>query len=205
MRVLGIDEAGRGCVLGDLFVAGFLYTGDDPGALHAAGARDSKALSAPRRRAVREALEALGASRVVRIPPVAIDAGNLNALEEAAIAGLIVTFRPDLAIIDALGPPSGADRVAARLRALIAPLEPELRIEPKADRNHPVCSAASIFAKTERDAALAELDALHGPLGSGYPSDPVTRAWLTAQAATGAPWPDFVRTRWGTIASLAPG
>jgi ribonuclease HII len=205
VRVLGIDEAGRGCVLGDLFVAGFLYTGDDPGALHAAGARDSKTLSASRRRSVRETLAALGTAHVVRIPPVAIDAGNLNALEEAAIAGLIVTFRPDLAILDALGPPSGTDRVIARLRKLIAPLDPEIRIEPKADRNHPVCGAASIFAKTARDAALAEIDAAHGPLGSGYPSDPVTRAWLEAHAATGDPWPDFVRTRWGTITSLAAG
>jgi ribonuclease HII len=50
---------------------------------------------------------------------------------------------------------------------------------------------------------LADLIARHGDLGSGYPSDPVTRAWLTKHAATGAPWPDFVRTRWGTIQNLA--
>ena len=72
-------------------------------------------------------------------------------------------------------------------------------IEPKADANHAVCGAASIVAKTTRDAALDALRSTWGHLGSGYPSDPVTRAWLLSCATSGAPWPTFVRTRWATL------
>ena len=89
MRILGLDEAGRGCVLGPLVVGGFLYeTRSEPtlaqGALRAAGADDSKALSHKRRVAVRAGLLGLGEPLIRAIPPAAIDDGNLNTLEIAA-------------------------------------------------------------------------------------------------------------------------
>lgn len=206
MRVLGIDEAGRGCVLGPLVVAGFLVEGPEE-ALRAAGADDSKKLSATRRDKVRTALEALGTARVRLVSARAIDAGNLNALEEDAIVDLVVELAPDRVILDALGPVRGLANTVQRLAARWRPLghDPEVIIEPKADANHAACGAASIVAKTTRDALLDALRPGWGPLGSGYPSDPVTRAWLAAHAASGTPWPDFVRTRWGTIEALAQG
>jgi ribonuclease HII len=139
---------------------------------------------------------------VRRITPAQIDGGNLNALEEQAIADLIRAFEPTHVIIDALGHPSTLPKVQARLEAAVAPLRPVWTIVPKADRDHPVCGAASIFAKTTRDAALAETAERWGELGSGYPSDPKVKAWLQAHLATGAPWPSFVRTRWGTVRAL---
>jgi ribonuclease HII len=80
-------------------------------------------------------------------------------------------------------------------------LRPEWTIEPKADATFAVVGAASIFAKTLRDELLDELRAF-GELGSGYPSDPKTRAWLADWSRRGEPWPSFVRTRWATIAEL---
>ena len=74
---------------------------------------------------------------------------------------------------------------------------------PKADALFPIVGAASIVAKTTRDAELDALIAAHGPLGSGYPSDPETRAWLAGWVRTGHPWPSFVRTRWETIRTLS--
>jgi ribonuclease HII len=57
-----------------------------------------------------------------------------------------------------------------------------------------------------RDRRLAELEESHGPLGSGYPSDPATRAAVRrivdAHLASGAPLPNFVRARWSTVARL---
>lgn len=203
MKVLGIDEAGRGCVLGDLVVGGFLFEGDDPAVLTAAGAADSKALSAKKRVLAREALRDLGTPELVRITPPRIDAGNLNLLEEEAIAALVRGFRPDRVIVDALGHPSTLPKVQARLEAAIAPHVCEWVIVPKADRDFPEVGAASIFAKTARDEALAALEATWGTLGSGYPSDPKTKAWLQAHADAGKPWPSFVRTRWGTVQALA--
>lgn len=202
LRVLGIDEAGRGCVLGDLFIGGFLCTSYEPKLLTAAGATDSKRLSVARRLRAREQLSGLGEPVVRRIRPDQIDTGNLNDLEESVIVDLVRTLRPALVILDALGAPSTLPRLRDRLAAAVAPHAPRFVIEPKADLNHPVCGAASIFAKTARDEALDELRAEWGVLGSGYPSDPKTRAWLTEHAAGGAPWPHFVRTRWGTVRDI---
>lgn len=202
-RVLGLDEAGRGCVLGDLVVGAFFVDELDDDALRAAGAADSKKLSAKRRNAAREALQGHGTAAVTRIPPSAIDTGNLNVLEEAAIVELIRRFEPEHVYIDALGHPRTLPALRERLLAALGGLRPALTIEPKADHTYPVVGAASIFAKTTRDEALAEHADAHGVLGSGYPSDPKTRAWLTAHAQTRQPWPPFVRTRWQTVQDLA--
>ena len=204
MRVLGIDEAGRGCVLGALVVAGFAAELDAEAALVAAGAGDSKRLSKKRREAARTALTPLGDVEIRRITPAQIDAGNLNRLEEDAIVSLIEALRPDHVILDALGHPRTLPALIDRLTARLAhlPTVPTILCEPKADHNHPHCGAASIFAKTTRDQELHADTSLHGDLGSGYPSDPKTRAWLSAHAATQAPWPSFVRTRWQTVIDL---
>ncbi len=206
LRVLGIDEAGRGCVLGDLCVGAFFvdtWTPLTDGALREAGADDSKRLSAKRRAAAREALVDLGTPEVIAIPPSDIDKNNLNDLEIAAIATLVRRYLPDVVLMDALGPPRGVPKLVQRLQLAVgASCSPAWTIEPKADHTYPMVGAASIFAKTTRDARLAAHDADHGPLGSGYPSDPVTKAWLGAWARTRAPWPPFVRTRWQTVQDL---
>lgn len=210
MRVLGIDEAGRGCVLGNLVVGAFFAVDPDDGVLRAAGADDSKRLSAKKRRAAREALAAHGELAVIEITPASIDRENLNRLEERAILTLIERFRPDVLFIDALGHPNAMPGVIARLQGQLdvrtgGRVRPRWTMEPKADRTYPVVGAASIVAKTTRDAGLAAHCNAHGPLGSGYPSDPKTRSWLTQHARTGLPWPPFVRTRWQTVQDLAQG
>lgn len=200
-RILGVDEAGRGCVLGALAVGGFLYVGDDVTVLTEAGATDSKKLSAKKRQAAREALASLGTPDVRMIEPAAIDQGNLNALEEEAVIDLIKTHDPDTVFLDALGHPRTLPALEARLRAALGAKGSTIQfiIEPKADLNHPPVGAASIFAKTDRDAKLAAETEPFGDLGSGYPSDPKTKAWLAVWSASGEPWPSFVRTRWETV------
>jgi ribonuclease HII len=203
MRVLGIDEAGRGCVLGPLVVAGFLVIDVDPALLSAAGAADSKKLSPARRLAARHALGSLGQASIQRIEATTIDDANLNAVEEEAIASLIRQGQPDVVLIDALGHPRTLPRVVERLRSL-AGVRDSVRIlmEPGADGRYPEVGAASVFAKTYRDAALDEYRSEFGEFGSGYPSDPKTRGWLSDWKRSGRPWPPFVRTRWGTVRDL---
>lgn len=207
-RVLGIDEAGRGCVLGDLVVGAFFTVSPDEAALRAAGADDSKKLSAKKRWAARERLAALGEFACISVSPASIDRENLNRLEERAILELIERFEPDEVYVDALGHPRAMPALLARLQQELASrtqgrVTPTWTIEPKADSTYAVVGAASIAAKTTRDAALEAHAADHGILGSGYPSDPKTRAWLLQHARTRAPWPSFVRTRWQTIQDLA--
>lgn len=206
MRVLGIDEAGRGCVLGDLVIAGFVIDDPDELALRGAGAADSKSVTPARRVAARERLSALGLSEIRRISARQIDGGNLNHLEELAIVDIITQVRPDIVKIDALGHPNTLPALLRRLQARLPDdLQPQWTIEPKADAIHAEVGAASIFAKTLRDELLDGWRAEFGELGSGYPSDPKTRAWLVAWMGTGKPWPDFVRTRWATLSELGQG
>ena len=204
MRILGIDEAGRGCVLGDLVIAAFLLDGSDDACLRDAGAADSKALSPKRRIEARTKLTDLGQVSVRRVTPEQIDRANLTALEEAAIVDLVKATKPDVVKLDALGHPSTLPGLQRRLQAALPrSLRPRWTIEPKAAATYPVVGAASIFAKTLRDEALHALTDAFGELGSGYPGDPRTRTWLESWARTGAPWPSFVRTRWATIEALA--
>ncbi len=197
MLLMGIDEAGRGCVLGPLVVAAFACDDSQLEALAATGVTDSKKLSAKRRQALLEPLAALGAATLHEVTPAQIDAGNINTLELEAMAALIRAGRPDAVWIDGPVHPRGIPRFERQLRALLEH-DPELVIEPKADLNYPVVSAASIFAKTTRDAHIHALDGV----GSGYPSDPKTRAHLQALIATGEPLPPYVRQRWGTVRDL---
>lgn len=205
MRVLGLDEAGRGSVLGPLVVGAFCCELDQEAALREAGAEDSKMLSARKRERFRESLAPLGEHAVVEVSARQIDAGNLNQLEEEAFVALIRRFRPERVYIDAPVHPRGIPRLVARLRRATADLEPapDFVVEPKADHTYAVVGAASIFAKTRRDAAMRELSEQHeADLGSGYPSDPKSRSWIQGFLQGGAPLPACVRSRWGTIDNL---
>lgn len=200
MKILGIDEAGRGCVLGDLFVGGYCCTQEQLIEIKEAGATDSKKISPKKRVRILESLKKIGTGDVIQITPLQIDNGNINTLEEEAFATLIVRHQPDKVYIDAPAHPKAIPAFRRRLcqRILGAGQKiPELIIEPKADLNYPVVGAASIFAKVLRDHSIEPLGA-----GSGYPSDPKTRAWLKGFFERGEELPACVRTRWGTIATL---
>ncbi|MFY4815432.1 ribonuclease HII, partial [Haloarcula sp. AONF1] len=70
-----------------------------------------------------------------------------------------------------------------------------------ADEDDPVVGAASVVAKTVRDAAMAEIDAAYpgyDDLGSGYPSDPATRSFLREYVAETGDLPDCARRSWAT-------
>ncbi len=205
MRILGLDEAGRGSVLGPLVIGAFCCEDGQDEVLREAGAEDSKMLSAKKRERIREALRPLGDPEVVEISAVEIDQGNLNTLEETAFIALIRKHKPDRVFIDAPVHPRGIPKLLKRLQAATADLEPvpSFVVEPKADHTYAVVGAASIFAKVRRDASMKELSAKHAAdLGSGYPSDPKSRTWIKGFLQTDQPLPACVRTRWGTIENL---
>jgi ribonuclease HII len=197
MRILGLDEAGRGSVLGPLVIGAFLYEGEDQAPLRAAGADDSKVLSHARRVEVRGALDLLGTGIARPILATEIDEANVNRLEERVFLALVRELRPDRVYLDAPVHPNGIPRLRERLVAESGVAD--WVVENKADATWPVVGAASIFAKVARDAAIV---AIGEDVGSGYPHDPATRAWLRARLQRAEPLPDFVRTRWGTIELL---
>jgi ribonuclease HII len=202
--VLGIDEAGRGSVLGPLVVGGFLCPISTIERLPALGVRDSKLLSPARREEVYQSLADVGQRVSIALDPATIDRavrrGGLNLLEAQAFARLVKRHRPDRVELDACdvnAPRFG--RTVARLAGFKGALESRHR----ADRELPVVGAASIVAKVRRDSALARLQLSHSAaLGSGYPSDRRTVAYLEGALRPNAPAPPWVRESWATTARV---
>jgi ribonuclease HII len=204
--VLGVDEAGRGSVLGPLVVGGFVLPAPRLPELVAIGVRDSKLLTAARRSELFAALAELGRRLSVTLPPAAVDAavarGELNLLEARAFAHLVHRARASVAYVDACDP------VAVRFGRTVAALAggaARVRAFHHADRDFPIVGAASIVAKVLRDRAIARLGRTVGrELGSGYPSDPRTVACVRAVLGGPAPHVAWIRHSWRTAARLKP-
>jgi ribonuclease HII len=202
MRILGIDEAGRGCVMGPLVVAGVLTDERGQSELTRLGVKDSKLLSGRRREQLakeigRTALDTC----IVKLSPADIDKAvesrrklhKLNRLEAQTMAIIIEKLKPDIAIVDA--PDVLADRYRDHITECLS-FSLQVVSEHEADKNHPVVSAASIIAKVERDHDIETLKVKHGDFGSGYMSDPKTKAFLEELAARHKEYPRFVRRSW---------
>jgi len=192
-------------VLGPMVFGAYLSTDSGEDALRGIGVRDSKKLSAKKRSVLREVLPGLAEDfRIVPVPPSELDARSLNEIGKDVIVRLAVALQPDVLILDAPVPPRG---IPAYRRQILERLEEagfdtsslELIAENGADDTYPCCAAASILAKTHRDALLQQLEEAQGrPIGSGYPSDPKTVSFLKDLWARDGAWPPFVRTKWQT-------
>ena len=204
----GIDEAGRGCLVGNLVVAGVSVTKERLGSLREMGVRDSKLLSAKRREALfGEIVKASEHVYSAHIPPGEIDSvvmtgrkyRKLNYLEALYFAKVADMLGASRVTVDA------SDTSTDRFRDTIkSNMRSKCRVVAlhKADRNFPVVSAASIIAKVERDRAVRELRELYGDFGSGYPSDPRTRSFFTEMMRDRRDLPPFVRKSWKTLDRL---
>jgi ribonuclease HII len=206
LRVLGIDEAGRGSALGPLVVGGFLTTEDRLPALRDLGVKDSKQLTPEARARIYRALPRLGRRFSIALLPTDIDGAvrerGLNRLEASAFARLLVRSRAEVAYVDACDPV--AERFGRVVRAL-AGTGAVVHARHHADRDLPVVGAASIVAKVERDRAIARLRrSLGAEIGSGYPSDERTVAWIAATLAGGTAPVAWLRYSWRTVERVKP-
>lgn len=203
--VLGLDEAGRGSVLGPLVIGAMVVPSHRIPELRPLGVKDSKLLTRPQREELYGTLHALGRARTVHLEPREIDPrvarGEFNVLEAEVFAQLIASLTPDEVRLDACDP--NASRFGQVVRRLAKTTVP-VRSRHKADRDDPVVGAASILAKVERDRAIDRLALEIGqPIGSGYPGDPVTRRFLSG-------WidehprerPGWLRRSWRTTRKL---
>jgi ribonuclease HII len=120
---------------------------------------------------------------------------RLNYLETIHMARVIDLLGVDEVFVDA--PDVNPARFKSELEELLSS-KPRIVAEHKADVNYAVVSAASIVAKVERDRDVAELRALHGDFGSGYPSDPDTIAFLESWMRSNSAQPEFSRKSWKT-------
>ncbi|WP_407421203.1 ribonuclease HII [Methanobrevibacter sp.] len=203
MDILGIDEAGRGSVLGPLVIAGVIIPEKMNKILERMGVKDSKRLAPHRRTILSRKLKKMFDYDIVVISALEIDQMradgiNLNDIEKNAMRDLIIKMNPEKAIVDAV------DVKAERFQdSLCKSTDVDVVAEHKADDKYIQVSAASIIAKAERDAQIEEINKEYikmGGIGSGYPSDPTTKEFLTN--FTYDEMPDFVRRSWATVSKM---
>ena len=194
MKVLGIDEAGRGPIVGAMVMAGVMGEEEK---FRAMGAKDSKMLSPRQReRLFDQIIAAAAAYKIILIPPAEIDEAvlskkhNLNWLEADHTAAIIEELKPDKVIIDC---PSNNIKQYVRYLSSKLSYQPEIVMEHQADVNYPIVGAASILAKVTRDREIKKIEEKVGPLGSGYMSDPVTQEFLKRHYEK---FPEIFRKSW---------
>lgn len=202
MLVAGVDDAGRGSIIGPLVIVGVLLHEEDLPKLVEMGVKDSKLLSPRRREQLAEEVKKLSVKlHVLKLTPAEIDKvvetgrklHRLNWLEAQAMAKVIEVLRPDVAYVDA------SDTLAERFKNQVLerlPFKVRIISEHKADRKYPVVSAASIIAKVERDRAIREIREKYGDVGCGYATDPRTIKFLEGYLRRHGSYPDFVRRSW---------
>jgi len=200
----GIDEAGRGPVVGPMVVAGVLMEKDELRTLVELGVRDSKILSRRKRDELYDLIISTSCGAVaLYVEPQTIDQWvskpGLNALEAWCVAILIRhMLHADIIIVDA---PSSAESFTTLLRRYLKGVAPKIIAKPKADRDEPVVAAASIIAKVLRDREIERIKREVGiDFGSGYPSDPKT---IEALKQLMTIKPSVVRRRWRTAKKYA--
>ena len=203
MDILGIDEAGRGSVLGPLVIAGVVIDKRKEAILDNMGVKDSKKLTPKRREVLARKLKKMFVWDTVIYSAQDIDnlraqGINLNEIERKGMEELIAKLDFDEAIVDAVDvkPQRFQDRLAQATGK-------KVKAEHKADDKYIEVSAASIIAKQTRDEAIAEINKKFedvGGIGSGYPSDPTTKEFLSNY--TYNEMPEFVRKSWSTVAKL---
>jgi len=205
LRVAGLDEAGRGSLVGPLAVAIVAVRDRDQLALRELGARDSKTLSPGARRRIAAAISGFAYYGTVLAPHWTVDAstrargGNLNSLEAAAFAKLIAGTCPDLAIVDSPDPRPG--RFGALVTSLTEGMNCGARIIAlhHADERYAVVGAASVIAKVARDEGIAIYSSRYGDIGSGYPHDARTLKFVDAWMDRWDDYPYIVRREWATL------
>ena len=203
MDILGIDEAGRGSVLGPMVIAGVVVPEKMEKVLERMGVKDSKRLTPNRRTILSRKLKKMFDYEIISISAREIDdmradGINLNEIEKNAMEEIILKLKPEKAFVDAV------DVKSERFQEnLCNDTGFNIIAEHKADDKYIEVGAASIIAKAERDLQISQINKefiKQGGIGSGYPSDPTTKKFLTNY--TYDEMPDFVRRSWNTVAKM---
>ncbi|MEK6811952.1 MAG: ribonuclease HII, partial [Nanoarchaeota archaeon] len=190
--ILGIDDAGRGPVIGPMVLAGCLVDSETEKEFKKLGVKDSKQLTQKRREFLEKIIkEKVKGFETVVITPNEIDTSNkegikLNEVEALAAAKIINKLNPEnekiKVIVDcpSVSIKSWQDYLKMHIKNLS---NLEVSCEHKADINHVSVSAASILAKSQREREMDKLKKEFGDeIGSGYGADPVTKKFLAKNA-----------------------
>lgn len=196
----GVDEAGRGPVIGPLVVSIVCANTEE---LKKIGAKDSKALSSGTRvrldKLIREKSEFVHSKEISATElNEMMDRINLNEIEENAYSEVIAKAPFNCTVyVDSFD--VNEERLSEKLSSRTGK---SVVCKHKADAKYPSVSAASIVSKVKRDMAVNQLEKEFGKIGSGYPSDPVTVEFLRRSIEKGVDLTRIARTHWKTYRNL---
>ncbi len=205
----GVDEAGRGPIIGPMVIA--LAVTDDMDRIKRLGVRDSKELSPRGREQLFNILKpTLNYMDYEVIEPGVIDEyvrmNALNKLEAEVTVKLITkalgSVRLYRVYVDS--PDPRAERYGELIREGVNG-DVEIVSMNKADKLIPIVSAASIIAKVIRDSIINDLRREYGDFGSGYPSDPRTVRFLRDWVRVHGDLPPIARRSWSTVKKILSG
>ncbi len=204
--VVGIDEAGRGPVIGPMVICAYSIEKEKEGVLRELGVKDSKLLSKRKRNDLYPKLKSISAGfKIKHVSPAEIDElrkkHSLNIIEQKIMLKLTqdLNINPSEIYIDA------ADVKEKRFGQVFEVEFPNALVVSKhqADKIYPIVSAASILAKVERDNEVARIASKIGEdIGSGYPADPKTKDFLRRYFMKHKKFPPFVRESWDTVKNI---
>lgn len=205
MLVAGVDEAGKGPVLGPMIVAGVVIEESRLPELKKLGVKDSKVLSPMRRNYLASKIrELVDDYYILEVSARQIDEFRkimtMNQVMVICHAKVLDQLGPQKAYLDAsdVNEERFGENVSKKHKSAI-----EIIAKHKADDLFPIVSAASILAKVRRDRCVREIEKEIGlPLGSGYPSDPKTRKFLEKWIKEHGSLPDIARHSWKTSENL---
>lgn len=187
MLLIGIDDAGRGPLIGPMVLAGVLVHKDDEAVLKDMGAKDSKLLTHPQRIELSHSITKLVKKHhEVLATPAEIDyavleGSNLNTLEAEKMAEIINELNDKRTPIKVYVDCPSINTVSWKKKLVDFIKHPQnltIMCEHKADARYPAVSAASILAKVRREDEVTTLKKTYPTMGSGYPSDPITKEFL---------------------------
>ena len=176
----GIEESGRGPVIGPLIMVGLAIEEKHLEKLKELGVKDSKQLTIKQICILKEKILKIPNKHIIlKIQPKEIDDAvdgnnslNLNWLEATKTATILNQLNPDKAYIDC--PSTNIPKYKNYIKNLLKNKKIELIAEHKADINYPIVSAASIIAKCIREEEVAKIEKIvKQSIGSGYPSNPI--------------------------------
>ena len=202
MKICGVDDAGRGSMIGPMVIAGISIEKKNIPKLRKLGVRDSKKLSPKKRELLyKQIVKLVDDYHVIRIPPRTIDKyvfeHNLNHLEAKKMAEVISNLKPDLSYVDS------CDVNAARFGREISDLSKKSKVKSYhyADSRFVVVSAASIIAKVSRDRSIMRLNKTTN-LGSGYPSDKKSLNYVKKVVSSKKSLPTSIRKSWKPVQKI---
>ena len=205
MRIGGVDEAGRGSVLGPLVVAGISIEKENITKLIGLGVKDSKETSARKRFDLFDKIINLAdLTCVYKINCKTIDKHvcnkRLNKLEAMTMANIINNLKSKKVFIDSCD--INSSRYGEVVKRNVKRKNVKIYSMHRADKNNLVVSAASIIAKVIRDREIKKLRGRFDNIGSGYPSDETTTKFLENWIARYNEPPIFARRSWKTVKNI---